>query len=137
MLEELINKFVPPLVNILELMGVIIVVIGAVTAFYRYMKSVFTKTKYSIKYTFANNLAMGLEFKLAGEILKTVLIRSIDELWIIAAVSLLRGFLAVLIYWEMKNEKSEESSYDSTKKESSSSSNKSSNSNSKSTSLTK
>ena len=110
MSEELINTFVPPLVNILELMGVIIVIIGAVSAFYRYIKSVFSKSDYPIKYTFANNLAMGLEFKLAGEILKTVLIKSIDELWIIAAVSLLRGFLALLIYWEMKNENSPKSS---------------------------
>ncbi|MGG7176469.1 DUF1622 domain-containing protein [Clostridium paraputrificum] len=107
MLEELLNKYLPILINILELMGVIIVIIGALKAFYSYIKSVITNTKVPIKYTFANNLAMGLEFKLAGEILKTVLIKSIDELWVIAAVSLLRGFLAVLIYWEMKNEKKE------------------------------
>ena len=107
MLEELLNKYLPTLINILEIIGIIVVIIGAVSAFYRYMKSVFTSTDYPIKYTFANNLAMGLEFKLAGEILKTVLIKSIDELWIIADVSLLRGFLALLIYWEMKNEKKE------------------------------
>ena len=109
MLEELLNKYLPILINLLELMGVIVVLIGAVTAFYRYIKSIFTKQKFPIKYTFANNLAMALEFKLAGEILKTVLIKNIDELWIIAAVSLLRGFLSLLIYWEMKSEKSETS----------------------------
>lgn len=105
MLEELFNKYLPILINILESMGIIVVVIGAISAFYRYIKSKFFKINYPIKYTFANDLAMGLEFKLAGEILKTVLIRSIDELLIIAAVSLLRGFLSLLIYWEMKNEK--------------------------------
>lgn len=110
MLEELFNNYLPILIRLLELMGVIVVAIGAVTAFYKYIMSILFKRKYPIKYTFANNLAMGLEFKLAGEILKTVLIKSIDELWIIAAVSLLRGFLALLIYWEMKNEKSENSS---------------------------
>lgn len=105
MLEELFNKYLPILINILESMGIIVVVIGAISAFYRYIKSTFFNINYPIKYTFANDLAMGLEFKLAGEILKTVLIRSIDELLIIAAVSLLRGFLSLLIYWEMKNEK--------------------------------
>lgn len=107
LLEELFNNYLPLLIHLLELMGVIVVVIGAVSAFYKYIMSIFSKKKYPIKYTFANNLAMGLEFKLAGEILKTVLIKNIDELWIIAAVSLLRGFLALLIYWEMKNEKNE------------------------------
>lgn len=109
MLEELLNKYLPSLINLLEVMGIVIVLIGAITAFYIYIKSILTNKEYPIKYTFANNLAMALEFKLAGEILKTVLIKSIDELWIIAAVSLLRGFLALLIYWEMKNEKSETS----------------------------
>ena len=108
MLEELLNKYLPTIVNILEIMGIIVIIIGAVSAFYVYIKSLFTKSDYPIKYTFANNLAMGLEFKLAGEILKTVLIKNIDELWIIAAVSLLRGFLSLLIYWEMKNEKNEQ-----------------------------
>lgn len=107
MLEELFNNYLPVLIHLLELMGVIVVIIGAVSAFYKYIMSIFSNKNYPIKYTFANNLAMGLEFKLAGEILKTVLIKNIDELWIIAAVSLLRGFLALLIYWEMKNEKSE------------------------------
>lgn len=107
MLEELLNKYLPLLINILEIMGIIVVIIGAITAFYKYIVSVITQENFPIKYTFANNLAMALEFKLAGEILKTVLIKSIDELWIIAAVSLLRGFLALLIYWEMKNEQSE------------------------------
>ena len=107
MLEELLNKYLPTLINILEIMGIIVVIIGAISAFYQYMKSIFTKSDYPIKYSFANNLAMGLEFKLAGEILKTVLIKNIDDLWIIAAVSLLRGFLELLIYFEMKNEKNE------------------------------
>lgn len=107
-MEEFLNKYLPILINILETMGVIVVTIGALKAFYGYIKSIITNTNAPIKYTFANNLAMGLEFKLAGEILKTVLIKSIDELWVIAAVSLLRGFLAVLIYWEMKNEKKQE-----------------------------
>lgn len=104
MLEELLNKCLPTLITILESMGIIVIIIGAVKAFYHYIYSLVKKTDYPVKYKFADALATGLEFKLAAEILKTVLIKSIDELWIIAAVSLLRGFLAFIIYWEMKNE---------------------------------
>lgn len=105
MLEELLNKYLPTLITILEIMGIIVIIIGALKAFYHYLYSLFKKTDYPVKYLFANALATGLEFKLGAEILKTVLIKSIDELWIIAAVSILRGFLALIIYCEMKNEK--------------------------------
>ncbi|MBR6739231.1 MAG: DUF1622 domain-containing protein, partial [Oscillospiraceae bacterium] len=49
-------------------------------------------------------LASGLEFKMAAEILKTVLVRSLDELVILGAVILLRALLSVLIHVEMKAE---------------------------------
>ncbi len=104
MLEKLINTYLPFFINILDIMGIIIVLIGSFRAFYLYIKSLFKGSNAVIKSKLANTLATALEFKLGAEILKTVLIKSIDELWIIAAVSLLRGFMAFIIYWEMKNE---------------------------------
>lgn len=104
MLEELISTCLPFFINILEIMGIVIVLIGSFNAFYLYIKSFFKGSNTVIKSKLANTLATALEFKLGSEILKTVLIKSIDELWIIAAVSLLRGFMAFIIYWEMKNE---------------------------------
>lgn len=105
-MEELFNKFLPIFIHLLELMGVTIIVFGSFKAFYFYILNLIKKAPYPIKSTLANTLATGLEFKLAAEILKTVLIKNLDELWIIGAVSLLRGFMAFLIYWEMKAEKS-------------------------------
>ncbi|WP_294351230.1 DUF1622 domain-containing protein [uncultured Clostridium sp.] len=104
MLEEMINKYLPFFITILEIMGIIVVLTGSMKAFYHYVFQLFKKTDYPIKFKFANTLATGLEFKLAAEILKTVLVKSLDELIIIAAVSLLRGFMSFIIYWEMKNE---------------------------------
>ena len=55
---------------------------------------------------FATGLATGLEFKMAAEILNTVLIRELSELYVLGAVILLRAILSVLIHFEMKhNEK--------------------------------
>ena len=49
---------------------------------------------------------MGLEFKMAAEILKTVLVQEMSELYVLGAVILLRALLSVLIHFEMKyNEK--------------------------------
>lgn len=104
MLENLFNKYLPFFINLLELMGITIILIGSLKAFYLYISNLFNGTKTPVKSKLATALATGLEFKLGAEILKTVLIKNIDELWIIAAVSLLRGFMAFIIYFEMKNE---------------------------------
>lgn len=109
MLEELLNKYLPVFITLLEIMGIVVILIGSIKAFYHYLKSLIFNEKYPVKSAFANTLATGLEFKLGAEILKTVLIKNLDELWIIGAVSLLRGFMAFLIYWEMKAEKSQTS----------------------------
>ena len=50
-------------------------------------------------------MATALEFKLAAEILKTVIIRNMNELIILASITLLRGFLTLIIHWEMRSEK--------------------------------
>ncbi|MGL6175360.1 MAG: DUF1622 domain-containing protein, partial [Cellulosilyticaceae bacterium] len=85
MLEEFFIKFLPFPIHILELMGIIIILIGAMKAFYHYIKSLFMKDRYSVKYQFANAMAMALEFKLAAEILKTVLVRSLHEIVILGS----------------------------------------------------
>ena len=114
MFEELLSKYLPIPIHIFELMGIFVISVGACTAFYHYLKNLLTKNHFSIKYQFANSLALGLEFKLAAEILKTVLIRTFMELAIIGSIILLRLFMTIIINWEMK----QESSSDSKKKES-------------------
>ena len=52
----------------------------------------------------AKGMAMGLEFKLGGEILRTVVVRDLSEIMIVGAIILLRAALTFLIHWEIKNE---------------------------------
>ena len=56
-------------------------------------------------FEFSQGLAAGLEFKMAAEILKTVLIREMSELLVLGAVILLRAILSILIHFEMKHTK--------------------------------
>lgn len=107
MFEEILEKLLPIPINILEVMGIIVIVVGAVKSFYHYLLILFKKEKYPIKSEFANTMAMGLEFKLAAEILKTVLIRSIHEILILGSITLLRGFMTFIINWELKSEREE------------------------------
>ena len=101
MLEHYVELFLEILIPICELMGITIVAISAVSAFWKYAKGLITKTPSDVKFHLANGLALSLEFKMAAEILKTVLIRDFGELLVLGAVIVLRALLSFLIHFEM------------------------------------
>ncbi len=103
-LEVVIDTYVPIIIHSLELMGIFILIIGAIKAFYHYIKSLFVEDKYHLKYQFANAMAMALEFKLAAEILKTVIVTDMKDIAMLAAIIILRVIMTFVIHWEMKGE---------------------------------
>ena len=102
MLHHFIETIVPSISAACELIGIFIVVITVISAFYNYMKSLIRRTPSNAKFQLANGLATSLEFKMAAEILKTVLVRDLNELIVLGAVVLLRALLSLLIHFEMK-----------------------------------
>lgn len=86
MLEHFIESMLPEIVSILEIIGIIVITIGSLKAFYHYIKALFTHKHYPIRIELANALALGLEFKMGAEILKTVLVRSFSEIYILGAI---------------------------------------------------
>ena len=60
-----------------------------------------------IRLTLAQGIALALEFKMGGEVLRTVVVREWAELGILGAIIILRGALTFLIHWEINNEKKE------------------------------
>ena len=52
----------------------------------------------------AQGIALALEFKMGGEVLRTVVVREWAELGILGAIIVLRGALTLLIHWEIRNE---------------------------------
>ena len=103
--SSFIENFALLVVYLLELMGIIVIVSGAFKAIVDYISKAIKKEKYNFKINLGNALAIGLEFKMGAEIIKTVVVRTIDELLILGAIILLRAILAVLIHWEIKTEK--------------------------------
>ena len=101
-IEHVVELILPHIIAICELIGIVVVTISALKAFYQYLKQFITHKNTNFKVELAQGLASGLEFKMAAEILKTVLVRSLDELIILGAVILLRALLSVLIHVEMK-----------------------------------
>lgn len=107
MLEHLIELILPTIISVLELMGIFVVSWSALKAFGEYLMNNFWHKHYDLKVDLANGLATSLEFKMAAEILKTVIVREQSELVILGAVIALRALLSVLIHFELREEKSE------------------------------
>ena len=63
------------------------------------------KRDVNVRLDLAEGIATALEFKLAGEVLKTTIVSSWNELGTLAAIMLLRAAITVLLHWEVKNEK--------------------------------
>ncbi|WP_287387605.1 DUF1622 domain-containing protein [Lachnospira sp.] len=87
---------------LLELFGICILVYTAIKSFIYWLKK-----DDSIRLILAQGIALALEFKLGGEVLRTVVVREWAELGILGAIILLRAALTFLIHWEIKNEKKE------------------------------
>ena len=61
-----------------------------------------------VRLDLAEGIALALEFKLGGELLRTVIVRQWEELLILGAIVLLRAAMTFLIQWEIRIEKKEE-----------------------------
>lgn len=103
MLEHLVELISENLIPVFELMGIFIAAVSAATAFWQYGRGLIRGTDCNVKARLAHGLALSLEFKMASEILKTVLIRDFGELMVLGAVIALRALLSVLIHFEMKH----------------------------------
>lgn len=109
MLEELFDLYLPILIHLFELMGIIILTLGTFTAFVNFFRGKVKKKSFKVKYEFANAMVTALDFKLSAEILKTVIIRDKEELFILAVIFLIRIIMTFVLEKEMKNLRNEES----------------------------
>ena len=105
MLEHLIHDYLPHIVSLIEIMGIFVVAISALQSFFHYLKKLVGRNDtHNIKVDLGRGMATGLEFKMAAEILKTVLVRDMSELVVLGAVIILRALLAFMIHFEIKHD---------------------------------
>lgn len=83
-----------------ELVGMVIIVISGVKGVISYVRRA-----PDVRLQLAQGMAMGLEFKLGSEILRTVIVRELSEVALVAAIIAVRAALTFLIHWEIKTEK--------------------------------
>ncbi|MCF6463130.1 DUF1622 domain-containing protein [Clostridium sp. Cult1] len=100
-IESFLELFIPYITGFLETIGVIIITVASIKAIIGFVKSGFDFGNENLKIELAKALALSLEFKLAAEILKTVIIRTLDEFLILAAITFLRIIISFVIHWEV------------------------------------
>lgn len=101
-LEDIVKYTAEIGIRLVELAGIMVLLITAVQGVIQYFHH-----DSSVRLKLAEGIALALEFKLGGEVLRTVLARDWNELAILGAVIALRGALTMLLHWEIKNEKRE------------------------------
>ena len=99
-LEEILYEIVQVCTMLMEMFGICVLVYTAMKCFVRWLRR-----EKGISLVLAQGIALALEFKLGGEVLRTVVVRQWSELGILGAIIVLRGLLTFLIHWEINNEK--------------------------------
>ena len=100
-LETYMYGIVEVCTSLLEFFGIVVLVTSAIRAFIRWIR----RDRPNIRLDLAQGIALALEFKMGGEVLRTVVVREWSELGILGAIIVLRAMLTFLIHWEIKNEK--------------------------------
>lgn len=96
-IERIIVDFA---ILICNLIGVAILAITVAKSIWNY----FHRDRH-VKLMLAHGIALALEFKLVGEILRTITVRDWNELAILGTIIVLRGAISLLIHWEIKSER--------------------------------
>lgn len=102
-LENLLRQVVDCSIVLFEFMGVIVIIIAGVHGICDYVRR-----NPGIRLRLAKGMALGLEFKLGSEILRTVIVREAAEILTVAGIIALRAALTFLIHWEIKAEEAGE-----------------------------
>lgn len=99
-LEHFLYSCVGLAIHGFELVGVFIIIVAGIKGIIKYVKR-----ESDVRLQLAQGMALGLEFKLGSEILRTVIVREFTEIALVAAIIAVRAALTFLIHWEIKNEK--------------------------------
>ncbi len=108
-MEDILAEVVGVLVTVVEACGAAVIITGAVWAFARFLwVCVRRRTAAAfvpVRLTLGRFLALGLEFQLASDVLRTAVAPSFDELGQLAAVAAIRTALNYFLSKEIAEER--------------------------------
>jgi uncharacterized membrane protein len=109
--EELLQRIVADLVTLVEACGAAVIIVGAVWGFVRFVVAAVmrrdTAAFVPVRLTLGRFLALGLEFQLASDVLRTAVAPSYREIGQLAAVAAIRTALNYFLSKEISEERKE------------------------------
>ena len=106
--ENIIHVFAEVIILTLELVAILTIVGGSIKSLYFKFSKLFKKNRHNIRMDLGRSLALGLEFAMGAEIIKTITIaHEWEEIAILGVIVGLRTILAVLIHWKVRMEEKE------------------------------
>lgn len=109
--EAHISLVVDALVRIVEIAGALVIFLGAVSGFIRFVAVAFRNRTAAafvpVRLDVGRYLALGLEFQLAGDILRTAIAPTFLEIGQLAAVAAIRTALNYFLGREIREERAE------------------------------
>ncbi len=106
--EEWLCQAVGLLVRLVEAGGAVVIFSGALLGFVRFVRSAFhpePNALSSVRLRLGRFLALGLEFQLASDLLRTAIAPSFEEIGKLAAVAAIRTGLNFFLAREMREER--------------------------------
>ncbi|MCH6161589.1 DUF1622 domain-containing protein [Streptomyces marispadix] len=110
--ESGLREAIGVLVRVVETAGALIIFVGAVWAFARFIAAVVRSGGHGrgfhrIRLTLGRFLVLGLEFQLAGDVLRTAVAPSFSEIGQLAAIAAIRTALNYILGREIAHERAE------------------------------
>ena len=107
MAEQILSKLTQIFDYLIEYCILLIELIGVGILLWSVLRALVSllRHKKKMRLELAEGIALALEFKMGGELLRTVIVREWTELLILGAVIALRAALTFLIHWEISLEK--------------------------------
>jgi uncharacterized membrane protein len=112
--ESVLREAVDLLVRLVEAAGALVIFVGAAWAFVQFVRAGVTRGRLEARRSFVavrlslgRFLALGLEFQLAGDVLRTAIAPSFSEIGQLAAIAAIRTALNYFLARELREERAE------------------------------
>ncbi len=102
-IEHYLEAIIPYIAGVLEAVGVFIITLAAIKGLYIFIKNGFNFGDEHVAVDLAKGMSLSLSFLLAGEILHTILTKTIEGLIVLVGIAGLRVGLHYVLHWEIKS----------------------------------
>lgn len=101
-MHHILDTVVPPIILIIELVAIFVIVSGTVKSIYTFIMNVFTDKEDQVIKEMASSMSLALEFILAAEILKTMIVDDRNQLITLSVLLILRIIISFVLHWELQ-----------------------------------